>query len=111
MRAVCNHVTPSAEAITVRMHHSFVQLPDDNYKPRRYDIRSGYFGISYFDYSSPLSDPIEKMFIARHRLEKKDPSAAMSEAGKTYHLLFRQWHARTYPFRITGWCTLVEPGV
>ncbi|MES2330856.1 MAG: zinc-dependent metalloprotease [Bacteroidota bacterium] len=75
-------VTPSAEAITVRMHHSFVQLPDDKYKPRRYDIRSGYFGISFFDYSSPFSDPIEKMFIARHRLEKKDPSAAMSEAVK-----------------------------
>ena len=75
-------VTPSTEAITVRMHHSFVQLPDDKYKPRRYDIRSGYFGISYFDYSSPFSDPIEKMFIARHRLEKKDPTAAMSEAVK-----------------------------
>ncbi|MCW3087118.1 MAG: peptidase [Sediminibacterium sp.] len=72
-------VTPSPEAITVRMHHSFVQLPDDKYRPRRYDIRSGYFGISYFDYSSPFSDPIEKMFIARHRLEKKDPSAASSE--------------------------------
>ena len=72
-------VTPSAEAITVRMHHSFVQLPDNKYKPRAYDIRSGYFGISYFDYSSPFSDPIEKMFIARHRLEKKDPQAAISE--------------------------------
>ncbi len=75
-------VTPSSEAITVRMHHSFVQLPDDKYKPRRYDIRSGYFGISFFDYSSPISEPIEKMFIARHRLEKKDPSAAVSEAVK-----------------------------
>ncbi len=75
-------VTPSAEAITVRMHHSFVQLPDDKYKPRTYDIRSGYFGISYFDYSSPFSDPIQKMFISRHRLEKKDPSAAMSEPVK-----------------------------
>ena len=75
-------VTPSTEAITVRMHHSFVQLPDDKYKPRRYDIRSGYFGISYFDYSSPFSDPIEQLYIARHRLEKKDPSAAISEPVK-----------------------------
>jgi len=75
-------VTPSAEAITVRMHHSFVQLPDNNYKPRRYDIRSGYFGISYFDYSSPFSDQIQQMFIARHRLEKKDPAAAVSEPVK-----------------------------
>ncbi len=75
-------VTPSSEAITVRIHHSFVQLPDEKYKPRRYDIRSGYFGISYFDYSSPFTEPIEKMFIARHRLEKKDPSAAVSEPVK-----------------------------
>ncbi|NCI47544.1 zinc-dependent metalloprotease [Sediminibacterium soli] len=75
-------VTPSAEAITVRMHHSFVQLPDNQYKPRVHDIRSGYFGISYFDYSSPFTDPIEKMFIARHRLQKKDPSAAISDPVK-----------------------------
>jgi len=34
-------VTPSPEAITVRMHHSFVALPDNNYSPRKYDIRSG----------------------------------------------------------------------
>ncbi len=75
-------VTPSAEAITVRMHHSFVQLPDDQYKPRRYDVRSGYFGISYFDYSTPFTDPIEQLFIARHRLVKKDPSATISEPVK-----------------------------
>ena len=75
-------VTPSPEAITVRMHHSFVQLPDNNFKPRQHDIRSGYFGISYFDYSSPFSDPIQKMFIAKHRLQKKDPSAAVSEPVK-----------------------------
>ena len=72
-------VTPSAEAITVRMHHSFVELPDSNYKPRRYDIRSGYFGISFYDYSTPFSDQIQQMFIERHRLQKKDPNAAFSE--------------------------------
>ncbi len=75
-------VTPSPEAITVRLHHSFVQLPDSNYTPRSYDIRSGYFGITYFDYSSPFTEPIEKMFISRHRLSKKDPTAAMSEPVK-----------------------------
>ncbi len=75
-------VTPSAEAITLRMHHSFVELPDNNYRPRKYDIRSGYFGPSYFDYGSDFSEPIEKMFINRHRLEKKDPNAAISEPVK-----------------------------
>jgi hypothetical protein len=75
-------VTPSAEAITVRMHHSFVELPDNNYTPRVYDIRSGYFGISFYDYGSDISEPIQKMFISRHRLQKKDPTAAISEAVK-----------------------------
>ena len=75
-------VAPSVEAITLRMHHSFVELPDNNYQPRKYDIRSGYFGTSYFDYGSDISEPIEKMVINRHRLFKKDPNAAMSEAVK-----------------------------
>ncbi|TDH27377.1 DUF5117 domain-containing protein [Segetibacter sp. 3557_3] len=75
-------VTPSPEAITLRMHHSFVQLPDNGYKPRRYDIRSGYFGISYFDYSTPFSEPIEQMFISRHRLVRKNAGAGRSEAVK-----------------------------
>jgi len=75
-------VTPSPEAITVRMHHSFVELPDNNYNPRKYDIRSGFGGTSYFDYSSDISEPIQQMVINRHRLQKKDPSAAVSEAVK-----------------------------
>jgi hypothetical protein len=73
-------VTPSPEAITVREHHSFVQLPPPGYKPRVYDPRSGFFGISYMDYATPISEPIVKRFTARHRLQKKDPKAAMSEA-------------------------------
>lgn len=72
-------VSPSTEAITVRMHHSFVQLPDNQYKPRKYDIRSGYFGKTYFDYSSDFTEPIQQMVISRHRLFKKDPKASISE--------------------------------
>ena len=64
-------VTPSSEAITLRMHHSFVQLPDNNYKPRVFDPRSSFIAISFFDYSTPVSEPIEKFFIIRHRLKKK----------------------------------------
>jgi hypothetical protein len=73
-------VTPSPESITVREHHSFVQLPPPGYKPRVYDPRSSFFGISYMDYATPISEPIVKRFTARHRLEKKDPKAAVSEA-------------------------------
>src|SRR6202166_1959948 len=73
-------VTPSPESITVREHHSFVQLPPAGYKPRVYDPRASFFGISYMDYATAVSEPIVKRFIARHRLEKKDPAAAISEA-------------------------------
>ncbi len=73
-------VTPSAESITVREHHSFVQLPPAGFKPRVYDPRGSFFGIGYMDYATPISEPIVKRFIARHRLEKKDPKAAVSEA-------------------------------
>lgn len=75
-------VTPSANAITLRMHHSFVQLPDNNYKPRVFDPRSSFIPVSFFDYSTPVSEHIEKFYITRHRLEKKDPGAARSEAVK-----------------------------
>src|SRR5712672_1086338 len=72
-------VTPEPDAITVREHHSLVPLPPAGYKTRAYDPRSSFFGIAYMDYATPVSDPIVKRFTARHRLEKKDPAAAMSE--------------------------------
>ncbi len=75
-------VVPTPQAITVRQHHSFIQLPDAGYKPRAFDPRAGYSYMSYYDYSTPISEPIEKRFISRHRLQKKDPRAAASEAVK-----------------------------
>lgn len=73
-------VVPSPEAITVRQHHSFVQLPDDGYEVRPFDPRAGYFGSAYYDYATPIGSPLIKRVINRHRLEKKDPTAASSEA-------------------------------
>ncbi|HEY2721710.1 MAG TPA: zinc-dependent metalloprotease [Chitinophagaceae bacterium] len=77
-----NSVAPSTSAITLRIHHSFVQLPDKDFEPRIYDPRSGFISISYFDYSTPVPESINKYFIIRHRLKKKDPSAAISEPVK-----------------------------
>ena len=75
-------VTPTPKDITVRMHHSFVKLPDDNYQPRVWDPRSGFKDISFLDYSTPVSEPVVKYYATRHRLQKKDPNAAMSEPVK-----------------------------
>ena len=73
-------VAPDANSVSVIQHHSFVELPDAGYSPRIFDPRSGSFSISYQDYSTPIWEPITKRFITRHRLEKKNPSAAKSEA-------------------------------
>jgi len=53
-------VTPSPEAVSVRQHHSFIELPDNNYEPRIFDPRSGYFEVSYQDYATPIDQPIVK---------------------------------------------------
>jgi hypothetical protein len=36
--------------------------------------------MSYEDFAAPLGEPMTKQFVRRHRLQKKDPSAAVSEA-------------------------------
>ncbi|HET6253407.1 MAG TPA: zinc-dependent metalloprotease [Puia sp.] len=72
-------VAPDPSAVTVRIHQAFVQLPDSGYRPRMFDIRSGFIPFSYYDFSAPMTEPLEKRFIIRHRLQKKDPNAAVSE--------------------------------
>lgn len=63
-------VAPTPEAVTVRGHHSFVELPEPGYEPRAFDIRSGFFGISYMDFAVPVSQPVHRRFLARHRLRQ-----------------------------------------
>ena len=73
-------VTPTASLVTVTQHHSFIELPDNNYKPREFDVRSGAISMSYMDYATPVQEQIRKRFVIRHRLKKKNPNAEKSEA-------------------------------
>ena len=72
-------VAATGDAASMRVHHSFVQLPDDDYTPRKFDPRSGYGAFTYEDYSAPLGTPMTQRFIRRHRIEKRNPSAAVSD--------------------------------
>ena len=76
-------VTPDPHSITLREHTSLIELPDltgsNAYKPRKYDPRSGFFPLRYRDYSVPLGESMDQRLIVRHKLEKRDPSAAVSE--------------------------------
>jgi hypothetical protein len=67
------------------MHHSFIRLPDDNYEPLPYEPRSGVIGLSYngegfADYATEIGAPLMINFSRRHRLEKVNPEAEVSEA-------------------------------
>ena len=73
-------VTPDAQAVTTRQHHSFVALPPPGYEPRAFDVRGGQFARTYADYASPIGAPVVQRYILRHRLQKREPAAAISEA-------------------------------
>ena len=73
---------PDARTITVREHHSFVQLPDSGYEPREADPRVGYFGSEFQDFSRPFNQQLQRLLINRWRLVKKNPGAAVSEPVK-----------------------------
>jgi Met-zincin/Domain of unknown function (DUF5117) len=67
---------------TIRLRHSLVELPDNQYRPRRYDPRSGVFGIDFRDYASPFNEPVRKEWSSRFRLVKQDPNAPVSDPVK-----------------------------
>ena len=72
---------PEARVLTGRLHYSFVE-PPTGYTPREADPRIGVQGIRFTDYSLPPSSTNIVQWVRRHRLEKKDPNAAMSEPVK-----------------------------
>jgi len=73
-------VLPDWQTVSVHLHHSFIRLPDDDYEPLPLDPRSGFFGSGFLDYATPVGDSLRVSYAARHRLDKKDPAAASSEA-------------------------------
>ncbi|WP_204376039.1 DUF5117 domain-containing protein [Hymenobacter coccineus] len=72
-------IAPDPNAVTVRMHQSFVALPDAGYQSRLFDPRSGFNQFTYQDFSAPMTEPLVRRYTRRHRLAKKDPTAALSD--------------------------------
>ena len=75
-------VTPNPQAITVREHFSLIQAPPPGFHMRAYDPRCGFFDVDFMDFSTPVDQSLTKRYIAHWRLQKKDPSAAVSEPVK-----------------------------
>jgi hypothetical protein len=67
-----------ARFVRVKLQHSFLEVPVNNYHPRRDDPRVGYFGAQVDDLTSISFTPYKDV-ISRWNLVKKDPSAPISE--------------------------------
>jgi hypothetical protein len=79
-RGGLGEVAPDVKSVTVRERQSLIELPPPGFKPREWDPRSGYLlNVAWSDWSTPLGEPKVHHYLTRHRLEKKDPNAAVSE--------------------------------
>jgi hypothetical protein len=74
--------TMRGTSATIVLHHSMVRLPEHPMMPRLFDERVGYFTTQQQDFTADDYRERTTRYIARWRLEKKDPSAAVSEPVK-----------------------------
>ncbi len=72
-------VAASAAAASLRVHQSFVKLPEDPIEPRAWDPRQALGATSWMDFNTPLGGDMTRRVVRRHRLEKVDPSADVSD--------------------------------
>ncbi len=75
-----NTMRPGSASVVV--HYSMVKLPEKPMLPRYFDDRVGYFFTSTVDFSREEHRASRTYFIARWRLEKQNPSAAVSDPVK-----------------------------
>lgn len=69
---------PDGRTLSLRVHHTFLALPEPGYEPRAHDPRVGYFTTSFLDHAAPFGEPLLRQWITRWRLEKQDPAAVLS---------------------------------
>lgn len=72
--------SPDGRAASLVVRHNFVRLPPAGYRPRAFHPRSGYTPQRWNDLGAALDEPLGRAWIARHRLEKRDPRMASSAA-------------------------------
>lgn len=70
---------PDARSLFLNVSYTLAPLPAQPMKPRRADQRVGYFTEAYVDFGDDASGDRNAHLINRWRLEKKDPTAALSE--------------------------------
>ena len=64
--------------VSIKVYHSLIQLPENDYKPRIDDPRVGYFTTQVTDMTGIGPTPYRDL-VHRWHLKKKEPNAALSE--------------------------------
>ena len=79
---------PDPRSFFLGLFYTLSKLPDEPMKPRAADGRVGHFNQPMWDFSDNEAAFARKYIVNRWRMEKKDPSAALSEPKKqiTYWL-------------------------
>jgi len=74
-------VLPDGRTMSLRVHHTFLKLPEPGYVPRRLDPRVGFIPLRYLDHTAPWSEPIERYLASRWRLRKGEPLVFYLDRG------------------------------
>jgi len=69
-------------AVSTVVHYSLDLLPETPMRGRLKDTRIGFFTTNFVQYGTSENRAVEKQYIHRFRLEKKDPNADVSEVVK-----------------------------
>src|SRR5438034_10990602 len=72
-------MVPDYRWIPVGVHYSLLELPATPMRPRHADDRVGYFISAMKNFSRDTAETFFVRYVNRWRLEKKDPSAALSD--------------------------------
>ncbi len=84
---------PDPRSLFFTIHYSIAKLPAQAMKPRLADARIGYFTNNLMDYGDDLARSPRVRYVNRWRLEKKDPTAELSDPVKPITF----WIDRTIP--------------
>ena len=90
-------VTPTADAVTLREHHTFAELPDANYKPRFDDPRAGYGGAAVRRLRGAARHADGPALHPAASAREGRPVGARQRREEADRLLRRSRHARADP--------------
>ena len=86
---------PDPRSLFMTLHYSIARLPAQPMPTRKADARVGHFNTSVADFSDDLERSPRRRYVDRWRLEKKDPTAALSEPVQPITF----WIDRTVPLK------------